>query len=193
LISVGDDPEWTFASIAPGPDEPARMTRVGDRVGSYRVAAIEWDKVWVQASGPRCALELNPGLAALGDPSKGDDSPPPWQVPESIAAAIDKRSETEYRIERAALGPIFEHGAALLGGVRLVPREAAIEIETVPTDSLLERLGVQSGDLLIALNGTPCKTPRATLEALLSAREQARLLARLDREGTGFEIELRFQ
>ncbi len=198
LISVGDDPEWTFASIASGPDEPARLTRVGDRVGSYRVAAIEWDKVWVQAGGPRCALELNPGFAALGDPSNAGDAPPPWQVPESIVAAIDKRSETEFRIERAAIGPIFEQGAALLGGVRLVPRqtetaEAAIEIETVPTDSLLERLGVQSGDLLIALNGAPCKTPRATLEALLSAREHERLLARIEREGTGFEIELRFQ
>jgi general secretion pathway protein C len=194
LISVGDDPEWTFASIAPGPAEPARLTRVGDRIGSYRIAAIEWDKVWVQAGGPRCALELNPGLAKLAD----SGAAPPWQVPEAITDAIDKRSETEYRISRTAVASIFEQGTALLGGVRLVPHEsstndAAIEFETVPGDSLLDRLGVQSGDLLIALNGAACKTPRGALEALLAARDRDRLLARLERAGEGFEIELRIE
>jgi general secretion pathway protein C len=190
LISVGDDPEWTFASIAPGAGEAARLTRVGDRVGAYRVAAIEWDKVWVQAGGPRCALELHPGFAALGTAEA-----PPWQVSEAIVTAIDRRSETEFRITRAGVASIFEQGETLLGGVRLVPKtaDAAIEIETVPGDSLLDRLGVQAGDVLLALNGATCETPRATLDALLAAREKDRLLARLERGGARFEIELRIE
>src|SRR5687768_4280746 len=93
VISVGDDPEWTFASIAKGPGEAARLQRVGDRVGAWRVAAIEWDRVWVQAGGPRCALELRQGVGtpsgARRAPDAESDRPPPWLVPETIAGAIE--------------------------------------------------------------------------------------------------------
>ena len=202
MISVGDDPEWTFASIAGGPGEPARLRRVGDRVGGWRVAAIEWDRVWVQAGGPRCALELRQRLGTASRAQGGRDAeserPPPWLVPETIAHAIEKRSETEYRVDSAALPEIFEQGGNLLSGVRLSPasaaeRESAIELQHVPLDSLLERLGVQSGDVLESLNGVRCTTPGAALAALARARDSERLVARLNREGERFEIEIRVE
>jgi general secretion pathway protein C len=144
---------------------------MGDRVGTWRTAAIDWDRVWVQAGGPRCALPLH-GMMAR---DAGSDRPAPWLVPEAIAQAIEKRSETEYRIDRSAVSEIFEQGGNLLIGVRLQPlskseREFAIELEHVPMDSLLERLGVQSGDVLESLNGVRCATPAATVEALVRAR-----------------------
>jgi general secretion pathway protein C len=195
VISVGDDPEWTFSSIAPGPGEPARLQRVGDRVGAWRVAAIEWDRVWVQSGGPRCALELH---RARRDHDAGSDRPPPWLVPETIAGAIEKRSETEYRLDSAALPEIFQQGGNLLSGVRVSPAsetkgESAIELEHVPLDSLLERLGVHSGDVLESLNGVRCTTPGAALEALARARDSDRLVARVNREGESFEIEIRVE
>jgi general secretion pathway protein C len=202
VISVGDDPEWTFASIASAPGEPARLQRVGDSVGGWRVAAIEWDRVWVQSGGPRCALELHTGLGTAPGPRRGRDAesdrPPPWLVPEAIADAIEKRSETEYRLDRAALPEIFEQGGNLLSGLRLSPanaaeRESAIELQHVPMDSLLERLGVHSGDVLFSLNGVRCATPGAALEALARARGSERLVARLNREGESFEIEIRVE
>jgi general secretion pathway protein C len=202
VISVGDDPEWTFASIARAPGEPARLQRVGDSVGGWRVAAIEWDRVWVQSGGPRCALELHTGLGTAPGPRRGRDAesdrPPPWLVPEAIADAIEKRSETEYRVDRAALPELFEQGGNLLSGVRLSPanaaeREGAIELQHVPIDSLLERLGVHSGDVLLSLNGVRCGTPGAALEALARARDSDRLVARLNREGESFEIEIRVE
>jgi general secretion pathway protein C len=194
VISVGDDPEWTFASIAPGPGEPARLHRVGDRVGAYRIAAIEWDRVWVQAGGPRCAIELHAAMAR----DAGSDRPPPWLVPEAIAQAIEKRSETEYRVHQSAVPEIFEQGGTLLSGVRLHPvnepeRDFAIELEHVPMDSLLERLGVQSGDVLESLNGVRCNNLTTTLAALAKARENDKLLARLTRAGEKFEIEIRVE
>jgi hypothetical protein len=202
LISLGDDPEWTFASIAPAPFEPARISRVGDRIGAWRVAAIDWDRVWIQSGGPRCALKLHEGLRegaeAAGGLDAQSDRAPPWQVPEAIAEAIEKRSETEFRLTRSGLSAIFETRGALLSGVRLVPvkkaeHELAIQLEYVPLDSLLERLGLQSGDLLVSLNGARCVTPAAALDALTRARESDRLVARLERNGESFEIEISVQ
>ena len=198
MISVGDDPEWTFASIAPGPGEPARLQRVGDRVGAWRVAAIEWDRVWVQAGGPRCALDLHQGLYAAAGARRARDTnseqPAPWLVPEAIASAIEKRSETEYRVDSAALPEIFDQAGNLLSGVRLSPskseRPAALELEQVPADSLLERLGVQSGDVLLSLNGVRCESLNAILGALDKARADEQLVARLERSGQSFDLEI---
>jgi general secretion pathway protein C len=170
------------------------LHRVGDRVGAYRIAAIEWDRVWVQAGGPRCAIALHAAMA----PDAGPDRPPPWLVPEAIAQAIEKRSETEYRVDRSAVPEIFEQGGNLLSGVRLLPvnepeRDFAIELEHVPMDSLLERLGLQSGDVLESLNGVRCNNLTATLAALAKARENDKLLARLTRGGEKFEIEIQIE
>src|SRR5687767_8360593 len=43
LITASQDPDWAFASIATAADEPARLYRIGERVGGYRVASIEYD------------------------------------------------------------------------------------------------------------------------------------------------------
>ena len=166
------------------------------------MAAIDWDRVWIQSGGPRCALKLHEGLRegieATGDRNPPPEAAPPWQVPESIVQAIEKRSETEYRVTRSGLSAIFDNGAMLLSGLRLIPvkkseRDLSIQLEYVPVDSLLERLGVQSGDQLVSLNGSRCESPSATLEALSRARAGDRLVARLERNGESFEIEISVQ
>ena len=61
----------------------------------------------------------------------------------------------------------------------------------MPVDSLLERLGMQSGDILESLNGVRCKSLAITLATLAKARENDQLVARLTRGGEKFEIEIK--
>jgi general secretion pathway protein C len=207
LITASDDEKWAFASIAEGLGTPARFYRVGERVGSWRLASIEWDRVWLQAGGARCAIGMHPGVrearesAGRGAQKQGVaivDRAPPWQVSESIAESIEKISETEYRIKESAVSEIFEHSADLLAGLSVQPLRrdeqlVGIELSTIPSDSLLERLGVLSGDVLLALGDTRCISLESTLAALGELREKRQLVARLERDGAAFELDVRVE
>jgi type II secretory pathway component PulC len=203
LITASQDPAWAFASIATAADEPARLYRIGERVGSYRVASIEYDRVWVHSSGSRCAVSLHAGLREAVEasgksptgPTWSEGDAPPWHVPEPIAEAIEKLSETEYRVTKDVLPALFERGADLFSGMRLQPVErehevVGIALDSIPTDSLLERLGVLPGDVLLALGDKRCTSFEATLSALRELRDRQHLVARLERDGTAFDLEL---
>ncbi len=135
-----------------------------------------------------------PDAALVLAPS--DDEAPSWQVPELIARAIDKRSETEFALGRHAVAPIFERGRSLLAGVAVEPVERAgvtvLSLDGVHDDSLLGRLGVADHDLLLALDGGACDSVAAARDALERWRsaQRARLVARLERDGESFEIEV---
>ncbi len=204
LITASDDPAWSFASIATDDDSDAHLRRVGDRVGNWRVTSIDWDRVWVQSGGTRCAVGMHVGAREAQAELHGKhdellvpaDDAPAWSVPEAIAAAIDKQSETEIEIGRAAVEQIYAHAAELLSGVQLRPVKrdetvVGIELATVPADSLFDRLGIERGDIVLALNDAPCTTLRGTLDALGQVRDKDSLVARLERDGQAFELSVR--
>ncbi len=207
LITASKDPKWSFASIATGADQTAHMRRVGDRVGGFRVAKIDWDRVWLQRGGTRCAVGMHTGarpthadpvMAPVGGKNTilpADDQAPLWQVPDIIASAISQQSDTEYTIAESAVKPIFDAGADLLAGTRMEPlrrdeRVVGIALQTVPEDSLLDRLGIQSGDIVLELNGSPCTTFDGALQALQDARQKRQLVALLERQGQRFDLTL---
>lgn len=207
LITASKDPKWSFASIATGPDETAHMRRVGDRVGGFRVAKIDWDRVWLQRGGTRCAVGMHAGarptradpvMAPVGGKNTllpADGPAPAWQVPDVIASAITEQSETEYSIAESAVKPIFDAGADLLSGTRIEPLRrnehvVGITLGSIPPDSLLDRLGVQSGDIVLELNGSPCTTLDGAVQALEDARQQRQLVALLERQGQRFDLTL---
>jgi general secretion pathway protein C len=204
LITLSEDPEWTFASLAP-PGEPAAIRHVGDRVGHWRIDTIEWDRVWLRAGGTRCAVGMHVGARAGADDVGGtpesalaEDAPArpaSWQVPREIVNAIEKLSSKGYVIDRAVVGGLFERAGELLAGIQLTPIRkneivTGVRLSEIKKDSLLDRFGVESGDTLLAINGTPTTTLEATIGALETARKKERLVARLDRVGKSFELEI---
>jgi len=206
LITTSKDPAWSFASVSPTATAPAGIVRVGDAVGRFRVQSIEWDRVWLTAGATRCSVGIHAGareaVAAAREAGAGqvlaeaDTDPAPWNVPYRIAEAIRKRSETEYEIDSEEIELIYEQGAALLSGLRLDPVERdgqviGVQLLSVKPDSLLDRIGVQDGDILLSVNGEPCATLDDTVEALRRARGRGVLLARLERAGEVFDLDLR--
>jgi hypothetical protein len=205
LITLSDDKDWTFASLAL-PGEPASIKHIGDRIGNYRLAKIEWDRVWLHGAGSRCAIGMHVGARAAVDElgaEPGADAvlddaprkPPPWSVPQEIATAIEKINGRRYEIDRGVVGGLYERGGDLLSGMKIMPvlskdSVVGISLRDIKKDSLLDRFGVEDGDMLVAINGEPCTTLDGTLEALESARKSDRLLASLDRTGKRYQLEV---
>ncbi len=203
LITLSEDEEWTFASLAL-PGEPAAIKHVGDRIGSWRLDEIEWDRVWLRGAGSRCAVGMHVGARAAVDELGGepgsltDDTPkrpPPWKVPSEISQAIERLGEGRFAIDRAVVGGLYERGGDLLAGMKIAPvldKDAVlgISLKDIEQDSLLGRFGVEDGDMLIAINGQACTTLDATLDALEKARKAERLLASLDRTGKRYQLEV---
>ena len=206
VITASSDPEWAFATIADGPGKPARIRRVGDPVGPWRVDSIEWDRVWLRGGGGRCPAGINGGaregrLAAGLDPDDdsllpaADDAAPPWQVPADVASGIRRRSATEFVIDEQAVAKIFDQAPELLAGVRFEPVKGdshapGVAVDSIPPSSLLDRLGVEKGDVVLALNDSPVVTLDAAIVALGDARTRSALVARLQRGGQDFAIDV---
>ena len=206
VITASSDPEWAFATIADGPGKPARIRRVGDPVASWRVDSIEWDRVWLKNGGGRCAAGINDGArdarlaVGLAPDTDGlleaaDDVAPAWQVPPDVARAIHQRSATEFVIDQRVIAKIFEQGPELLAGVEFDPVKqgdgvVGVSIDEVPMDSLLDRLGIEKGDIVLALNDSPVVSLDAAIVALGDARTRAALVASLRRGGRDFAIDV---
>jgi len=206
VITTSLDPAWSFASIATGPGDPASLRRVGDSVGPWRVDSIEWDRVWLLGGGARCAATLHAGLrearaAAPPDPggrallAAADDAPPVWQVPAEVARGIQRRSATELLLDPRAVASIYARGVDLLAGTRLDPvrdgsQVIGVQLGSVAPDSLLDRLGVESGDVLRALDRERVASLDGVAAALADARGRRALVARLARGGAEFDLEL---
>lgn len=205
-ITAAEDPAWAFASLSPASGEAAVIRRVGDRIGSWAVDSIEWDRVWLKGGGGRCAVGMHAGAREAQEEGKkrkgkkpllADDSAlqQPWRLPGEIANSIENVSETEFSIERAMFDSLFERAPDLVTGVRLEPLRrdetvVGLTLNDVQVDSVFQRFGVETGDVVVAIDGAPCSSLAEIAKALVAARERDRMVARLERRGEAFELRL---
>lgn len=192
-ITDSPDPEWAFAMLAPMPTDSARISRVGDRIASYRVQSIEWDRVWLSGGAGRCAVRLAEGVReaaeAVGDPIDVDPASPatsePWRLSRELRLAIEV-SATRVRVEPGVLDALFERGPTWIAGMAVKPRREderviGVSFEGVKEGSLLHHVGIRSGDLLRRLDDAPAESLERIGQALLGARKAGKLLLELDR------------
>jgi len=193
LITESEDPSWAFASLSPAAGERAVIRRVGERIGDYRVAKIEWDRVWLSGSGGRCAASMHFGAREAGEKSGKGEAP--WRLSGELVDGIEKLGETRFAVDRGLLPTLYAQAGQLLAGVQIEPvrRDTEVvgfELGEVRVDSLLERLGIESGDRVLAIDTAPVKDLESLLKALTAAREKERLVARLERQGEAFDLEV---
>lgn len=207
LITTSADPNWASASIAAARDEPARSYRVGERVGRWRIDAIEWDRVWLVAAGARCAATLHEGLdgsaVAAGSPTASPDGPltitegpvAVGRLPFEIAQGIRRRSQTEIVIDPRCADQLLVDGADWLAGTpinlaRVGDEVIGLELGAIASGSLLAHLGLESGDILRLLEGRPVRSVEQVLAVLREARPRNGLVARIARAGGEYDLEV---
>lgn len=193
LIAQNDDPKWAFASIDDGSGK-AQLRRVGDTFGTFKLEALEWDRVQLTENGKPCFLTM--GNAALA--TKSPDPDEPAEASGDITDNIQKISDDEYTMDRVTMDSILGARGGFLGKTRAEPvREGdavtGLRLGSVDKGSTLDHLGMQSGDVLQSMSGTQITSPGKLLSAYDRMRESDVFRLRILRNGVPKQIQFRIK
>lgn len=203
LITHSDDPSWSFAALA-GKDGRRTLRRIGDALDDRTVQGIDWDTVWLtSSSGQRCRSVIGqkaPPSAPVAAPRadsvrREQTSTKRGSLPVDIASGIHKISDTRVEVERSVVDKIMEKQGELFRSVRITPPgpggKGGLGISGVRPGSLLDALGLQSGDSLVSVNGFEMTTdPQKGLEAFMRLRSADRLDVSIVRGGKPVAMEV---
>ncbi|MGK3990300.1 type II secretion system protein GspC [Sorangium sp. So ce136] len=204
LIARADDPAWSFAAMT-GSGGAAVLRRQGDTFGGMTIHQVGWDRVWLTAGGARCQAVLGGKPARAGAPGASPTTgpaatgpaaaaparrPAASAVPPEIASKIRKISDTEFRVERSALGAILEQQSELMRSVRIAPEPGGIKLARIRSGSLLEMLGLRTGDKLGSVNGLDISDASRALEAYARLTTANHIALSVTREGKPMTIDV---
>ncbi|MGK4007721.1 type II secretion system protein GspC [Sorangium sp. So ce1036] len=193
LIAAAEDAAWSFAVIE-GPDGQTQLRRLGGDTALGTLARIDWDRVWLVSGGARCQMRIG----TTGDPPAPEPGPRPQAkpvggdaamntLPPEIAARIRRVSATEFTVDRAAVDQILEQQALLMRSARVIPERRGDQVVglklKIKRGSLLETLGLESGDSLRSINGFDLTDPQKALEAYARLRTANHLSVAIERGG----------
>lgn len=207
ILTESDDPLWSFAAMM-GPGETApHLRRVGDSIGTKKVAYIGYNPstasptVWLEDDS-LCQISLfateppPPAPAAAPDAAAGEAPAAEAEDTKSKGGALDpeikskikKLSETEFEIDRTAVDKILEDQSSLMRSARIVPEQkdgktVGIRLFGVRPETLLGQLGLKNGDRLESINGFDMGSPEKALEAYARLRTADSLKIKLNRRG----------
>ncbi|WP_437781353.1 type II secretion system protein GspC [Sorangium sp. So ce1097] len=199
LIAASDDAAWSFAAIE-DPDGRTQIQRLGGRTPGGTLARIAWDRVWLTVGGARCQMRLG---GARREEAPPEPQPRPHarpvggdaaQIPPEIAARIQRVSATEIHVDRATVDRILDQQAELLRSARVTPDRRGDQVVGLKLrlrrGSLLETLGLESGDSLRSINGFDVTDPQRALEAYARLRAASHLSIAIERGGQLMTIDV---
>ena len=111
------------------------------------------------------------------------------QVMTQLRAGIRTVSPDEIEFTRDAFNLLLLEQARLLRAARMMPalqngQPVGIRILGVTPDGVLALLGLQNGDIVVALNNLPIASPEQALGAYSAIRNATTIEARIERAGT---------
>ncbi len=217
ILTESEDPLWSFAAIVgPGEDSP-HLRRVGDSVGTKKVAYIGFNPttavptVWLE-DDTLCQSALfgaeipvaptaAPAPEAEGEEEEKEEPKGRGRAPvldPSIGSKIKKISDTEFEIDRTAVDKILEDQSSLMRSARIVPEQKdgktiGIRLFGVRPETLLGTLGLKNGDRLETINGFNMGSPEKALEAYARLRTADSLKIQLNRRGKDMTIDFKIK
>lgn len=196
-LIVDAEDAYAFAAIETK-DGNSRLRRIGDRIDTHQIVDIAPRRVWLDGASTRCQMKLGDKVQV---PKK---RPAPRArrrrrvrrvaVPQSIANKVERVSATEFRIERSAIDEILEKQAELMRRTRVRPLKRGDEVvgmrvSRVLNGTLLDTIGIKTGDVIKSINGFSLTDPQKALEAYGRLRSASRLTVQLERRGKPVSVE----
>ena len=205
LTSPGH-PDWSLAAIADPTSKETILYRRGMSVAEQTIVGIESAVVYMQPSGGRvCRLALfepegSPSSAQprrltmqeraerAADTRQGSDGPPGALDAQALDNGITKVSDTQYTIQRSLVDNIIQNQAAMMRTARVIPHSengqiGGVKLYGIRRNSLLDRIGIQNGDLLRTINGFDMASPDSALQAYARLRTADHLTISIERRG----------
>lgn len=216
ILTESDDPLWSFAAVMGPGDTAPHLRRVGDSVGTKKVAYIGYNPttaaptMWLEDDS-LCQAGLfgaEPPPAAAAVPAEGEAVAEAEDADKGKAGAnaldpdikskIKKLSETEFEIDRTAVDKILEDQSALMRSARIVPEQKdgktiGIRLFGVRPETLLGTLGLKNGDRLESINGFDMGNPEKALEAYARLRTADSLKIKLNRRGQDTTLDFKIK
>lgn len=192
IVTAPDD--YTFAAIKTQ-DGKSGLHRIGDTVAAHRVMRITRARVWLDEAGKACQMRLGDPIRVRKKPARKRTKRPTrkrrskvMQLPGNIRKRIEKVSATRFRIERSAMDDIIEKQAQLLRRTRIRRVEgkdgvAGVRVRGVSRGTLLDSVGIQSGDVIRSINGYTLADPQKALEAYGRLQMADELTVQVERKG----------
>ena len=161
------------------------LYRVGDTIRGARITAIAWDRVTVERDGIDATLELAPpGESRAIDPATTTAAAAP-----SAPERIRRTGADAFIVDRRELEGATSTMSGLMTQLRAVVemadgRPAGFRLFQIKEDSVFRRLGIQDGDVVQRVNGTPVSDPASLLAFLERLRSEPRVAVDIVRGGT---------
>jgi general secretion pathway protein C len=194
IVVASDDADWSLAAIVTSPGAPPLLRRRGASAGDFTVEFIAPDRVWLRDTrGVLCAAKLASVISPVAPASS--TSTRAAAIDPAITRGIEKVSPGEYRIDRGVLDRLFEDYATLARGASVTPdkvngRVVGMRIDGIRAGSVLELLGLESGDRIVTVNGTDLGDPARAIEAIGIVRAANRIDIDLSRRGVVSRLSL---
>ncbi|MEM9302822.1 MAG: type II secretion system protein GspC [Pseudomonadota bacterium] len=185
---AAEDPEAGFAIVADDRDEQGRYRAGDDLPGNATLREIFADRIVLERQGRRETLRLEReatvggpgGTTATSAPSRPAVAAAPAARSAPTAADWESfrnnsRLDTDKLLrlgQQIRAMPVMENGRPV--GVRLIAARDA---------QLLNRLGLRSSDVILAVNGIPLSDPTRQLELMRLLNTQSRFEVKMRRNG----------
>lgn len=165
---------------------------LGEEVSGFRIARVESTWVGLKRGDQTVELVLETMKGAQGPnasaPPRMADAAmvpqPPAPLPAPASASVDSGEALSLDDIRAQL----DNASKMAQQVRVVPKERdgqtyGVQLEFRQPDNLMARLGLQHGDVLLAVNGNPIKGAEDLYKAYMTMRNADALEFQVERGG----------
>lgn len=196
-------PAKSFALLSTGEGMSNKpMVREGSTVAGREVAVIVREKVYFKEGASYCYVGMFQPPNAAPPPPPQAAAPAivdptgmmPGKVPPDIEKGIQKVDEKTFNVDRNVVDKIIENQAELMRSARIIPEQqdgkvVGIRLLNIRPETLLGKLGLQTGDMLKSINGFDMTSPEKALEAYAKLRTAPSIQVGIVRNGKPTNID----
>lgn len=216
--AVASSSDWAIAAIV-GSTGQTSFHRRGSQLDGVTVLGIGSDSVVVQPSeGAACRLEMFSYSAASSKPRVASAPKPKKPAPkkesvrgprvkrdrnaglskEEIAQGIQRVTDSSFVIKKKILDKVLDNPGKLMDIARIRPHQeggktVGMKLARIHPNTLLTKLGLKNGDILIGIDGEDLSSPDTALKAYASLRTAESLSLTVRRKGSPMTIRYTLQ
>lgn len=211
LITAADDTAWSFASLSFNGED--KLRRVGDALGQFKVEHIGYyhvaepaepdllPRVWLSEPSGRCIVDMGAGDPASVKPvTTTETTPKPPKTPSKkeklmneVKSKITKVGENKYEVDKSGVELIIQHYAKLAGSTRGKSTKEGMRLTGIKQGSILQELGMQTGDMLQSINGYDMSDPDKAVDAYAKLRRAGKLDMAITRDGAPITVQVQIK